>query len=289
MAITKTLKVIGRTKRVTLLENLIRKQKKFREVVTIPEMKKRINTKYRQYRINSKKIILQTENMLSILSKEPTLRNAEFVFLDRDALPYMHIARELCKEYGFNKEQFKPMLITREAENHIDTKLHNIITPKEYVALRSNSTELKTIGHKLPLTPTTEHLKLWIKRNIDLKKPIVVIDSGYNGTSVKRIQFLLADISPGIKSYSAMFYATEFAKSNIDYFLGDKSADGIETIEGVPKFNGKLLEINKNGRIKREKETKTSTRAPSQPANAEIFMIALRNQLARYKKEKGIL
>lgn len=290
MAITKTLKVIGAKKRETLLSNLLRKQKKSREVISISEMKQKINTKYRQYRLNSKKIIIQTEQMLSIFSKEPSLRTAEFVFLDRDALPYMFIAKELCSKYGFKKEQFKPMLLTREVEEHLDTKLHTTITPKEYMTLKSNSPKLKKVGSKIPLTPAVENLKQWIKRNINLKKPIIIIDSGYNGTSVKRIQFLLSDINSRIKSYSAMFYATEFAKSNLDYFLGSELKGGLETIEGLPKFNGKLLEINEIGKIKREKEPQTHWRnTPSNPASAEIFMIALRNQLAKYKKEKGII
>ena len=286
MAITKTVKIIGKTRKQGLLDNLNRKLKITHTSKSITSQE--VAKKYKHYRIISQKIILQTQKMLERFSKEQKLKDAQFVFLDRDALPYMHIARELCQGYGFRKEQFKPMLITKDAEEHIDTKLRNILTPKEYMALGSNTPELKTISNKVPLTPEIENLKLWIKNNIDLKKPIIIIDSGYNGTSVKRIQFLLADINPKIKSYSAMFYATEFAKSNLDYFFGNKSSESIETVEGLPKFNGKLLEISKTGKIKREKETRTSTHLPSEPANAEIFMIALRNQLARYKKEKGI-
>jgi hypothetical protein len=252
--------------------------------------KQKVYLKYRTYRQNAKEIINQTISMLKRFSKDPKLRNAEFVFIDRDALPYMFIARELCSQYGFRKEQFKKILSSKEAEEHTDTKLIADIHPKEYMLLESNSLRLKKMAKKIPLTSAIIELKKWIKQNINLKRPVVVIDSGYNGTSVKRLQLVLADIDPKIKSYSAMFFATRYSKPKLDYYFGDVDINkfSITDIEGVPKFQGKLLKIEK-GKTKRERiSAQELTTGDLDPVMAEVSMIALRNTLFRYKKEKGI-
>ena len=62
----------------------------------------------------------------------------------------------------------------------------------------------------------------------------------------------------------------------------------ITDIEGVPKFQGKLLKIEK-GKTKRERiSAQELTTGDLDPVMAEVSMIALRNTLFRYKKEKGI-
>jgi hypothetical protein len=305
---TKAFKTLGnRTKTGNFFERLeTRKQKQINELERQSGLKEtdfkkeknsrlvdkqKIYLKYKTYRKNAKEIINQTASMLEKLSKDSKLRNAEFVFIDRDALPYMFVAREICSKYGLKKEQFKKILSSKEAEVQIDTKLVTTINPKEYMSLESNSHKLKEISKKIPLTTAVIALKSWIKKNITLSKPIVIIDSGYNGTSVKRLQMVLADINPNIKSYSAMFFATPYSKPKLDYYSGDTDITkfGISDIEGLPKFQGKLLKIEK-GKPKREKISAQELRIGDlDTVMAEVSMIALRNTLARYKKEKGIL
>lgn len=252
--------------------------------------KREVYRRYYNYRTNAKEIIKQTASMLERFRRDPKLRNAEFVFLDRDALPYMYIARELCREYGFRKEQFKKILSTKEAEKQINNALMSTINAVEYMTLESNSKAIVDVAKKIPKTTAIRQLKKWIKGNIDLKKPVVVIDSGFNGTAVKRTQFILKDIDPRIETYSAMFLATKYAKPKLDYYFGEVDFEkfGINDIEGIPKFQGKLLKL-KNGKQIREKIWKSEvTDGTYNPVNAEIALIAIRNALFRYKKEKDI-
>jgi hypothetical protein len=295
MAITRTLKVIGKTRKQSLLDNLNRKLKRSNssEIITNRE----ITRKYKQYRTTSQRIILQTQKMLERFSKEPKLKDAQFVFLDRDALPYMHISRELCQQYGLKREQFKPAIITKKAEEQIGSILDKIYKHKgTIISISSNGEEIRQIARKIERTREIKNLKKIISEEIDLTKPVVVIDSGYQGTAVKKYQILLKAINPDIQTYSSMFFTNYFASLNTEYVILDKNdhLGSIKEIENAPKFTGKLLKTEERKNtitFKRQKESSPDINLiggyPEQ-ANAEIFMIALRNQLARYKKEKGI-
>ena len=87
MAITKTLKVIGKTKRKNLFEKLDKRNSSifpkriFNRAIIFKE--------YKRYRNNARKIILQTEHMLELFYKDPKLKDAQFVFLDRDGQHYI--------------------------------------------------------------------------------------------------------------------------------------------------------------------------------------------------------
>lgn len=296
-------KTLGKTKKGNLLERLEKREKrKYKDISERTKLKRKnptqpnilnkkdIYRKYSELRKPARTVIKQTVTMLERFQREPALRNAEFVFLDRDALPYMYIAKELCAEYGFKKKQFKKIISTEKSEQQIDAKLRTTVNSSEYMSIESNSEEMTKIAGKIPLTPETEALKNWIIKNIDLSKPVVIVDSGYNGTSVKRTQFLINYINPKIKTYTSMFYSSNYSRKRLDYYLGDFKADSINIskIENIPKFQGKALEL-KNEKLVREKIIPTEILGGvHDPVGAELALIAVRNALFRYKKEKGI-
>ncbi len=77
-----------------------------------------------------------------------------------------------------------------------------------------------------------------------MNRSVVVIDSGFTDPSVKRTKFVLKLINSNIKLYSAMFFATPFAKEKLDYFFGKDNQENkflISSVEDPPKHTGKLL------------------------------------------------
>jgi hypothetical protein len=297
MAIIKTLKVLGQKRPETLLENLIKKHAKINQDVKldIPKFKKQITTRYRNYRTTSRHLIVHTTQLLEKFSKDPKLKNAEFVFLDRDALPYMYIAREICPEFGFTKEQFKPAKITNKAEQQIDDVLRYLNIPEDtIISIKSNGEEINKISKRLSNTQELKNLKTIISQEIDLTKPVVVIDSGIRGTAVKKYQILLKAINPEIQTFSSMFMTEFYSGLHTDYTIDKTKPINLQEVESTPKFTGKLLktETQKHKiKIRRQNHSNPEKKYDggfSDPVNAEIFMIALRNTLARYKKENGI-
>lgn len=295
MAIIRTIRLFGKTKRKPLVETLNKRRVKKK---LEPFKKKEIHTKYKNYRRTANKIITHTEKMLEIYSKEPRLKNAEFVFLDRDAVPYMHVAKELAHTRGFKREQFKSGKITHKLEEYFSHYFRKFkISEGELISISSNGSQLKKISKEIQKISEIKNLGKIISKEVDLKKPIVVIDSGYNGTAVKKYQLLLKIISPNTPTYSSMFYTSDYATQYTDYvIIGNKDRiKHIGDVESVPKFTGKLLRTrttnNKEIRItrqNREKPEVSLTGGFSDPETAEVFTLALRNQLALYKKKKGM-
>ena len=294
----KALKVIGKMRKQSLVDNLVRKHKKIKplEPLDVAQLKKTIPKRYKKYREASKLLIEHTDNMLKRFSINPKLRNAEFVFLDRDALPYMHIARELCSKYGFRKEQFKPAKITDKAETQISNYLKKLdYHESQLISIMSNGEEIRQISKRLPNTSELRNLKTIIARELDLTKPIVVIDSGIQGTAVKKYQILLKSLNSNIQTHSSLFFTSLFSKDHVDLPITVPSYfANLKDIENTPKFQGKLLKTeNQKQKIKLKRQDHSSPDSRfyggfSDPLNSEIFMIALRNTLFRYKKEKGI-
>jgi len=239
--------------------------------------------------------------MLKIFSEKPELRNAQFIFLERDASPYMWIAKEICQNYKLRKEQFKSLFFTANIRFILNRMMP--LTEIEPTKEKSDSLQLKYLGQKIkqqsiPELNEKSKRKLWdweIKelqntlkayaKIVDINRPVVVIDTGFVGNSVKRVQALLYALNPRIKQYSAMFYiSTGYEKYHDFNFSPSESAKGICKIENLPKFKGKIKSTRKiEERIIPERYEDSAS-----PVNAEIFMIALRNMLARYKHEKEI-
>ncbi|MFA5746120.1 MAG: hypothetical protein WC932_04680, partial [archaeon] len=219
MAIIKTLKVIGKTRTQYLVDNLVRKFKRIKPDKKIDKikLKETIPINYKKYRKMSIYLIEHTDNMLKRFAINPKLKNAEFVFLDRDALPYMYIARELCSKYGFRKEQFKPAKITLNAEIEISNYLKKLdYLEYQFISIKSNGQKLKQISEQLPNTAELRNLKTIISKELDLTKPIVVTDSGLRGTAVKKYQILLKAINPKIQTHSVLFWTDALSRKYVD-------------------------------------------------------------------------
>jgi hypothetical protein len=257
--------------------------------------RKKLKKNYATYRESAKKIIPHTEHMLEQFSKDPKLKDGEFVFLDRDALPYMYIARELCEGYGFRREQFKKAILTNKAEEQISNSLKKYnVTTTNLITINSNGLEIQQIAKDIPNIAEIKNLKKIITETLDLTKPIVVIDTGIRGTAIKKYQILLKSINPKIKTYSAMFYASTFSKEYIDFLITKEHSIYINEIENTPKFNDKLLKTEDTGKriaLKRQRLDEPNQNLKGgfeDPVNASVFAMALRREIANYKKEKGI-
>lgn len=260
------------------------------------DLYKRLATKkYIAFKKDARKFISQTEDILLQFSQKKDLKDAEFVFLDRDALPYMYIAREICGKRGFRKEQFKKAMLTNKAEEQMSGELKTFgIDSNNLISIESNGSSIIKIARNLPNTVEIKNLKRIISESTDLTKPIVVIDSGVRGNAVKKYQILLKAINPEIKTYSAMFYTSEFAKEFTDFFLEKQNHSNVEDVEEIPKFSGKLLKTEnagKNVKLRRQRLDRPDPNFKGgfeDPVNASLFAEALRRELVKYKKEKGI-
>lgn len=280
MPITKTLKTIGQKKSKNIYTELSKRGNKIlnsineREIsenlYTIAEelkksknewmdpnfVKKFIIEHYPEYQKLSKKIIRLTEKMLNIIKGKPELKNANFYFIERDALPYMYAARELCQNHGLNSNQFREISwgwgVEYEKERYEDYK--------EY-----------------------------LKRNVDLNKPIVILDVGLNGTTVHKIKSVLRHLGKCPHTVLFTFKNNLIAKNFFNMDTHIESEGDVFTIldtEQFPKFKKKTSYIEKQkDKIKLTKTGKEN--GERDIVAAEIFLIAFRNQLAKYKMKIG--
>jgi len=293
MAIIKTLKTIGNTKTHNLYERLIKRstktfknenpqfeignivyhiisypdktndqvrenyldlvKKKYKLKISKESLKKFIREKYIYYRKESKVLIDLTQKMLTQVSKRPELKDANFYFIERDAVPLMYIAKEIGPQFKFKPGQFQ---------------------------------KLTSVSPNNPLFPE------YLKKTINTDKPIILLDIGLYGSNIAEIENI---ISQNIRkrTYSVLFTFESdhpFYLINPDFVISNTSnSKEMLRAETLPKFIKKArdLTIKDNNTIKitRGANEKNGGR---DIVSAEIFMIALRNQLARYKPEKEI-
>jgi len=280
MPITKTLKRIGQQKPKNIYAELSKRGNKIlrsrnekeisenlndiatelreskREWIDPDFIKKFLIKKYPEYQKVSRKIIWLTEKMLNIIKEKPELKDANFYFIERDALPYMYAARELCQNHGFNSHQFREISWGWGVEYE----------KKRY-----------------------DDYKEYLTRNIDLNKPIVILDVGLHGTYVHKIRSVLRHLGKCSHTVLFTFRNNQMAKNfyNMDTLI--ESEGDVFTIldtEQFPKFKKKTSYIEKqNDKIKLTKTGKEN--GERDIIAAEIFLIAFRNQLAKYKMKKG--
>lgn len=254
--------------------------------------------------LKSIQYIEMSEKILNQLILKKEFKNAQFLFLDRDATILESIFKVLSLKKGLSKNQFESILFPKDIYDILYKKVNSKINIKEqsiskyYSILFSerNKSKVKEIIAQLIKKNPNQFAPLikYLKKNVSLipeNKPIVLFETGAFGTSLKLSQYLLEVLFPNRKIYTAIVYGSNVSNKYIDYVYSASSSFALNSryFENYPKAKGTLqsLNLSKKGKIYSNRENLRGVSDPNDYLfESKIFNLALGNMLAY--KNKGV-
>jgi hypothetical protein len=249
-----------------------------------------INTKYKEYRILSRLILKESITLIKKIKKHPELKNSQFIFLERDATPFHYVFKEILEKEGFRENQVNTILTSKKLiDNYYEISKKDHMIPKEVYLLESlNESKLKEISQRINQRHLSQEILNFEKQKtisrINPEKPLILIDTGNYGSSLKITEIMLKTIFPDLKIYTALINKKSNVPDKTTNFSNNIYFKKSNNIENTPKFVNRLesIEIEKNKlKLKRTTDNKDAKNT----IDAEIFSIALKNQILKYLKE----
>jgi len=251
-----------------------------------------INQKYKEYRILSKLILKESLTLINKIKKHPELKKAQFLFLERDATPFHYVFKEILKKEGFKENQVNTVLTSKKLiDSYYQISKKDSSIPRDVHLLESlNEGKLKEISQRINQRYLTEEILNFEKQKtiskINTKKPIILIDTGNYGSSLKITEIMLKTIFPDLKIYTALINKKANVPEKTTNFANNVYFNKSNNIENTPKFVNRLESIEiKNNKLNLKRTT--DNKDPKNTIDAEIFSIALKNQILRHLKEKA--
>lgn len=242
--------------------------------------KKWLHKNVAYYKEHAKKYIALTKDLLQKLVSYAEEKNidptdSQFLFLDRDAIIFQYIGKQLCEKYGLTPAQFRSLLSPNDLENKIRTEndevftaiYHGMPVATEKLAPVSIDDELPMAESEsfiLPASPekllswsiqdfarqNNEQLSIYQtylqEENFD-KKHLIVIDGGIAGTTINISKALLKYFLPEADIHTGLIYGQENTQHYRDFTVHMSNVKAThDFLERRPKFSQRLLSLKKD-------------------------------------------
>jgi hypothetical protein len=277
-------------------------EKDGKEYIDEKKFNRKFYRSYLEFSSDAANYINYTKTYLKRL-KNTKFKNASLFFIDRDATIFQHVGKIIGEREGFNKNQFNNVIIPRDVQGKI---IENEIFAKIIDSLYRNSEknlEGNPKNNRNPHNPFEEE-KLLLKEidkivksspqlfegfrkqmqiklsKIAPEKPILLVETGYMGTTLKVTQLLLKYFFPERKIYTSLFFGANNTENYVDHIQSHSNPMGAKYLEAYWKFKNPVdsLTIAKNGGIDR-KISRDYGDPQADLFYAKIFSLAMGNAL----------